>query len=77
LIYRSGLKNADADGMFRYPDGNITTDYDRQIILEDSTIKAICSTQTQSLIEVIPSCSINIVDVTECQGEPFAQIETR
>jgi hypothetical protein len=54
--------------MFSYPHGNESNDNDVQIILDHSTINTICSTQTHSLIEIIRSCSITFVDVTECQG---------
>ena len=76
IIYRAGLNNKDADGLSRYPFERVEgTD---EVKIEDKTVKTVCqSTQISALIEVLPSASINIVDATECPGQPLAQIEQR
>ena len=79
LIYRAGLNNKDADSMSRYPYDQLTED-DERIKIDDKTVKTICSSAlmpVEALIEVIPAAAINIVEATECPGQPLAQIEQR
>ena len=79
LIYRSGLNNKDADAMSRYPYEKEKEDHDR-IRIDDKTVKTICSsiqTPVEALIETLPAATINIVEATECPGQPLAQIEQR
>lgn len=76
IIYRAGLNNKDADGLSRYPFEKV--EETEEVKIEDKTVKTICqSTQIEALIEVLPSASINIVDATECPGQPLAQVEQR
>ena len=78
LIYRSGLNNKDANAMSRYPYEKIKGDCGNRVRIDDKTVKTICNNiQIEALIEVIPSASINIVEATETQGQPMAQIEQR
>ena len=79
LIYRSGLNNKDADAMSRYPNEKEKEDHDR-IRIDDKTVKTICSSiqiPVEALIETLPAATINIVEATECPGQPLAQIEQR
>ena len=49
-----------------------------RVRIDDKTVKTICNNiQIETLFEVIPSASINIVEATETQGQPMAQIEQR
>lgn len=78
LVYRAGLNNKDADAMSRYPYERVAED--NTIKIEDKTIKTICSisqTPVEAFIETLPSASINIIEATECPGQPLAQIEQR
>lgn len=77
IIYRPGIRNADADGMSRYPYERLEEDGD-MVKIDDQTVKAICSSVTPSpYIEAIPVGNINIIDATETPGTPMAQIEMR
>ena len=62
IYYRSGLKNADADGMSRYPYEKLE-DVDRRerIKIEDNSVKAICNVVTPAYIETLSTTSINLV----------------
>lgn len=78
LIYRAGVRNKDADGMSRYPHERVEDD--QKVKIDDKTVKTICSfvqLQPRSYIETLPSAAINIVDATDCPGQPLAQIEQR
>ena len=78
LIYRAGLNNTDADTMSRYPYEQLMEE-DR-IKIDDKTVKTICSSTQmpiEALIEILPAASINIVEATDCPGQPLAQIEQR
>lgn len=82
LKYRAGSKNTDADAMSRLPyldkqqpesKGDNT-----YLTIDESTVKSICGANTYlPYIDTIPTCSINIVEVTEDSGVPLAQIEYR
>ena len=78
LIYRPGLNNKDADSMSRYPHEKLEGDGETRLKIDDKTIKTICNNvQIEALIEVLPVASINIIEATEIQGQPMAQIEQR
>ena len=75
IIYRSGLKNTDADSMSRYPGQEVPKE---GIQLEDKAVKAICGSATLSpYIEVLPCKLLNVIEATEAQGQPMAQVEMR
>ena len=79
LIYRAGMNNTDADTMSRYPYEQLVEEEDR-IKIDDKTVKTICSSTQlpiEALIEVLPAASINIIEATDCPGQPLAQIEQR
>ena len=64
--------------MSRYPYEKVEEDCGNRVRIDDKTVKTICNNiQIEALIEVIPSASINIVEATEIQGQPMAQIEQR
>ena len=77
IQYRSGLNNADADGMSRYPHERVQELESEILEMKNDVVKAICSnTDTNSLIETI--CThINIIDATDDMGQTMAQIELR
>ena len=78
IQYRSGMKNADADGMSRYPFEKISDFSDcERVNLPDSTVKAICTAVTPAYFELIPSKTVNLVDIIEEPGCPLAQKELR
>lgn len=80
IRYRAGTKNKDADAMSRLPylDSSSHHEPDTYQNIEHATIKAICHVNTYlPYVDVIPTCSINIVEVTEDPGTPLAQIECR
>ena len=65
--------------MSRYPYDQLTED-DERIKIDDKTVMTICSSAqmpVEALIEVIPAAAINIVEASECPGQPLAQIEQR
>lgn len=63
--------------MSRYPHEKLS-EKDNTSELDNSTIKAICSNiQIPAYIEVINASAVNILDITENPGQPFAQIEAR
>ena len=69
IQYRSGMKNADADGMSRYPFEKISDFSDcERVNLPDSTVKAICTAVTPAYFELIPSKTVNLVDIIEDQA---------
>ena len=74
IEYRAGKKNIDADAMSRFPHSNFQEKESTQHI-DNSTIKAICSSTSNLYTDVLPACNINIVEVTEEPGVPLAQIE--
>ena len=78
LLYRTGLNNKDADAMSRYPYKKI--EEDDTVKIDDKTVKTICSStqfRVEAIIETLPTASINIIEATECPGQPLAQIEQR
>ena len=77
IQYRSGLNNADADGMSRFPHERVHELESEIVEMKNDVVKAICSnTDTNSLIETI--CThINIIDATDDMGQTMAQIELR
>ena len=76
IYYRAGLNNTDADAMSRYPHEKLSGEEER-VKVKDDVVKAICScTDLDPLIETICS-NINILEATEEQGLPMAQIELR
>ena len=78
ITYRSGLRNADADALSRYPHEKVIHEEEEKVRIDNSTVKAICSCITSPpFIEILPSHSINILEATEEQGQPMAQIEMR
>ena len=60
--------------MSRFPHSNFQEKESTQHI-DNSTIKAICSSTCDLYADVLPACNINIVEVTEEPGVPLAQIE--
>jgi hypothetical protein len=78
LIYRPGLRNVDADSMSRYPYEKLQSSSGEMVKIESDTVKAIYNgLQTTSYIETIPVASVNVIDITECPGQPLSQIELR
>ena len=77
IQYRSGLNNADADGMSRYPHERVQELESEIVEMKNDVVKAICSnTDTNSLIET--TCThISIIDATDDMGQTMAQIELR
>ena len=74
MIYRHGLNNKDVDAMSRYSFEKLNEDNCEQI--ENNMVKTIYqTTQIESVIEVFPLASINIVDATESPWQPLAKIE--
>ena len=74
IIYKLGIKNSDADGMSRYP----FEQSEEIVTLEDTIVKSICSAiNTPAYTETVPCANINIVEVTEVEGQTMAQIEQR
>ena len=52
---------------------NEAADTKDRIKIDDKTVKTICSSTqmpTEALIEVLPAASINIVEATDCPGQP-------
>lgn len=77
ITYRSGLRNADADAMSRYPHEKLEEDQDK-LKIDNTTIKAICaSISSSSYIETFPISSINIVEAIGDNGHELAQKELR
>ena len=75
LIYRAGLKNVDADRMSRYPYNRVS---EEEIQLKDQTVKAICGCiAVPPYIEILPCGLLNVIEATETQGQPMAQMEMR
>ena len=71
ISYRAGLKNADADGMSRYPYSYSDQD---GVKMDDQTVKALCSVIVPpTYIEVLPSANLNIIETFEEQGQVLAQ----
>ena len=78
IYYRAGLKNADADGMSRYPyEKMIDEDRLERIKLEGKTVKAICNATVQAYVETLPMESINLLEVMEEPGQILAQRDVR
>ena len=77
IYYRSGLNNTDADIMSRYPHEKLHQNEEERVLVKDDVVKAICSCiDVNPLVETICS-SINVLEATEDQGVPMAQIELR
>ena len=75
LIYRAGLKNVDANSMSRYPYDRVS---EEEIQLKDQTVKAICGCiAVPPYIEILPCGLLNVIEATETQGQPMAQVEMR
>lgn len=79
IIYRAGYKNTDADSMSRYLRevvkgvlGNID-----QVCIGDQTVKAICTVQVMSFIEILSTAPINIVEATDSAGQSMAHVKVR
>ena len=77
LTYRSGLQNADADGMSRYPFISEYRNGEKIVDINDNTVKAICSLIGPPFIETLPNFNIDIVEATEMPGQTMAQKELR
>lgn len=83
ILYRAGFKNADADGLSRYPfdKESVTESQDTEensLKIENEAVKAICSTITvPPFIEIVPCKNINIVEALEDPGQVMAQVEFR
>ena len=78
IHYRSGVNNADADGMSRFPYKNITDENNSEIIkIEDNSVKAICNLSIPAYIETLPTGSLNLCDIIEEPGQPIAQKDLR
>jgi len=79
VIYRACHRNADADGMSRFPYDRVGSDQD-MVKVTDSTVKAICScfhvTQSPHVM-TLPALSLKLVDTLEEQGQVLAQKELR
>ena len=73
IQYRSGYKNADADGLSRYPYDRVQSD--DLVTVEDKAVKAICNMTVPALLDTLPTGKINLVDVIEEPGQPLAQKE--
>ena len=73
IQYKSGYKNADADGLSRYPYDRVQ--FDELVTIEDKTVKAICNMTVPALLDTLPTAKINLVDVIEEPGQPLAQKE--
>lgn len=77
IHYRAGTKNADADGLSRYP---FEKEYEEQdiVTVTNEAVRAVCKiAHVPPFIEVIPCHNINIVEVTENPGHEMAQVEFR
>lgn len=73
IKYRAGHKDKDADAMSRLPTNNQEEKYHE---ISNSAVKAIsCQNNTITYIAVVPSCNIDLVQVTVDTGVPSAQIE--
>ena len=75
ITYKPGRLNTDADAMSRYP-----LQKDRQPIQETivtNTIQAICNRTHHPLVETIGMSALDILEATECPGQPMAQTEMR
>ena len=72
ILYRSGVKNKDADGMSRYP-------YERvgdSVVIGDDTVKAICAAMLPiPLLLTLPCSSINLVEILDDSEQVLAQKE--
>ena len=78
IYYRPGLKNADADGMSRFPYKTIKDESNSEMVkIEDNSVKAICNLTIPAYIETLPSARINLSDIIEEKGQPIAQKELR
>ena len=77
ISYRAGLRNGDADGLSRYPYHRISVDSTERMIVEDPTVKAICSGMTPVYIETLPMATLNITEVLGESGQTLAQKDMR
>jgi hypothetical protein len=78
IIYRAGIKNADADGMSRYPYEEVQQNGTDMVKIDNKIVKTICSSIIfPPYIETLPTTSINIIEATESPETPMAQIEMR
>ncbi len=79
IIYRPGVKNADADGLSRYPRNDIPVQGpEESVTIEDKAVKAICGAVVKPpSIEVLPCLGIDVLEATETPGQPMAQLEVR
>ena len=76
--YRSGVNNADADGMSRFPYKTITDENNSEMIkIEDNSVKAICNLSIPAYIETLPNGNLTLCDIIEEPGQPIAQKELR
>lgn len=76
LMYKSGKSNIDADTMSRHPFNEIVDS--QQEVATTHTVKAICSSiQGQGLIDTIAVSNIDIIEATETEGYPMAQLDVR
>lgn len=84
IFYRPGLKNADGDGLSRYPyseqeeESRVRIDTEQEeghrVKMDDKSVKAVCSCMVRpTYIEVLPAASMNIVEMFEEQGQVLAQ----
>ena len=73
IYYRPGMKNADTDGMSRFPYETVKDAGNLEIIkTEDSSVKAICNLTMPAYIETLPSAQINLSDIIEEKDQPIA-----
>ena len=74
IRYRSGVNNADADGMSRFPYKTITDESNSEMInIENNSVKAICNLFIPAYIKTVPIGSLNLCDIIKEPGQPIAQ----
>jgi hypothetical protein len=72
ILYRDGVKNADADEMSRYPYHNIIQDETDMIKIENNIVKTICNNMNYiPYIDTSATANINILEATENFGTPY------
>jgi len=71
LVYKTGKTNTDADSMSRHLDNQTAN-------LNIESIKAICNCMHQQpLYDTVAMSTIDLMEATETEGHPIAQIDIR